>query len=164
MAKEKRYGVIVLGMIWLEKMIQIIFRLRDLAIESPEITNELIDELHKVTRLREYSAPDLICLVDRAMPAMTGDAPALLEDLITRGFLDRLTIIFTHFEAVDAPDLDMRGRRSKVLEGLSTAIQGSIFPRRRRFCSNAQQSRRRISFHGSTSRRSNSDWLMEQDD
>jgi hypothetical protein len=51
----KRYGVIVLGMIWLEKMIQIIFRLRDLAIESPEITNELIDELHKVTRLREES-------------------------------------------------------------------------------------------------------------
>jgi len=60
---------------------------------------------------------------------MTGDAPALLEDLITRGFLDRLTIIFTHFEAVDAPDLDMRGRRSKVLEGLSTAIQGIDLPK-----------------------------------
>ena len=44
---------------WLEKMIQIIFRLRDLGIESPKITNELIDELHKVTRLREESVANL---------------------------------------------------------------------------------------------------------
>jgi hypothetical protein len=55
----KRYGIILLGMLWLEKMIQIIFRLRDLGIDSPEITNELIDELHKVTRLREESAANL---------------------------------------------------------------------------------------------------------
>ena len=34
----KRYGVIVLGMLWLEKMIQIIFRLRDLGIDNPRIS------------------------------------------------------------------------------------------------------------------------------
>jgi hypothetical protein len=55
---------------------------------------------------------------------MTGDAPILLEHLITRGYLDRLTLVFTHFEAVAAPDLDSRGRKAKVLEGLSNAIQG----------------------------------------
>jgi hypothetical protein len=55
----KRYGIILLGMLWLEKMIQIIFRLRDLGIDSPEITGELIDELHKVTRLREESVANL---------------------------------------------------------------------------------------------------------
>jgi len=54
---------------------------------------------------------------------MTGDAPILLEHLITRGYLDRLILIFTHFEAVAAPDLDTRGRKAKVLEGLSNAIQ-----------------------------------------
>jgi hypothetical protein len=58
-AEGKRYGVIVLAMLWLEKMIQIIFRLRDLGIESPEITNKLIDEFHKVTRLREESVANL---------------------------------------------------------------------------------------------------------
>jgi hypothetical protein len=78
---------------------------------------------------KKYSGADLICLVDRAMPAMTGDAPILLEDLITRGFVDRLAIVFTHFEAVQAPDLDVRARKVKVLEGLSTAIQGIDLPK-----------------------------------
>lgn len=78
---------------------------------------------------KKYSGADLICLVDRAMPAMTGDAPILLQDLVTRGFLDRLAIIFTHFEAVEAPDLDAKGRRSKVLEGLSSAIQSVDLPK-----------------------------------
>lgn len=55
----KGHSVIVLGMLWLEKMIQIIFRLRDLGIENREITNELIDEFHKVTRLREESVANL---------------------------------------------------------------------------------------------------------
>src|SRR5258708_15269360 len=49
----------MVGMVWLEKMIQIIFRLRDLGIESPEITNELIDELHKVVGMREESVANL---------------------------------------------------------------------------------------------------------
>lgn len=73
---------------------------------------------------RKFSDADLICLVDRAVPAMTGDAPILLENLIARGHQDRLSFVFTHFEDVEAPDLDLTGRRAKVLEGLSNAIQG----------------------------------------
>jgi len=73
---------------------------------------------------RKFSGADLICLVDRAVPAMTGDAPILLENLIVRGHQDRLSLIFTHFEDVEAPDLDLAGRKAKVLEGLSNAIQG----------------------------------------
>jgi hypothetical protein len=55
---------------------------------------------------------------------MVGDAPILLQHLVTRGYLDRLALVFTHFEAVNAPDLDARAKREKVLEGLSTTIQG----------------------------------------
>ncbi len=72
---------------------------------------------------RKFSDADLILLVDKAMPAMTGDSPVLLQDLIARGFLERLALVFTHFEAVAAPDLDASGRKTKVLEGLSSAIQ-----------------------------------------
>jgi hypothetical protein len=72
---------------------------------------------------RKFSSADLICLIDRAVPAMTGDAPVLLENLIIRGYQDRLAFIFTHFENVAAPDLDWAGRKAKVLEGLSNAIQ-----------------------------------------
>lgn len=72
---------------------------------------------------KKFSGADLICLVDRAVPAMTGDAPILLENLIVRGHLDQLALIFTHFESVAAPDLDLPGRKAKVLEGLSNAIQ-----------------------------------------
>ncbi len=72
---------------------------------------------------RKYSGADVICLVDRSVPSMTGDSPILLEDLIVRGYLDRLALVFTHFESVAAPDLDGPGRRAKVLEGLSNAIQ-----------------------------------------
>lgn len=71
----------------------------------------------------KFSSVDLICLVDRAVPAMTGDAPILLENLIARGHQDRLALIFTHFEGVAAPDLNWTGRKAKVLEGLSNAIQ-----------------------------------------
>jgi hypothetical protein len=72
---------------------------------------------------RKFSGADLICLVDRSVPAMAGDAPILLEHLIVRGYQDRLALIFTHFEDVKAPDLDWSGRKAKVLEGLSNAIQ-----------------------------------------
>jgi hypothetical protein len=72
---------------------------------------------------KKFSDADAICLVDRAVPAMTGDAPILLENLIARGHQDRLVFVFTHFEDVAAPDLDAAGRRAKVLEGLSNAIQ-----------------------------------------
>jgi hypothetical protein len=72
---------------------------------------------------KKFSTADIICLVDRAVPAMTGDAPILLENLIVRGHQDRLTLVFTHFENVSAPDLNMDGRKEKVLEGLSSAIQ-----------------------------------------
>jgi uncharacterized protein YqeY len=71
----------------------------------------------------KFSGADLICLVDRSVPAMTGDAPILLENLIARGHQDRLAFVFTHFENVAAPDLDLAGRKAKVLEGLSNAIQ-----------------------------------------
>jgi hypothetical protein len=71
----------------------------------------------------KFSSADIICLVDRAVPAMTGDAPILLENLIVRGHQDRLALVFTHFEAVAAPDLNMAGRKAKVLEGLSNAVQ-----------------------------------------
>jgi hypothetical protein len=72
---------------------------------------------------KKFSDADLILLVDKAMPAMTGDSPVLLQNLIARGFLERLALVFTHFEAVAAPDLDASGRKTKVLEGLSSAIQ-----------------------------------------
>lgn len=82
---------------------------------------------------KKFSTADLICLVDRAVPAMTGDAPILLENLIVRGHLDRLAFIFTHFENVAAPDLDWAGRKAKVLEGLSNAIQGiALLPKAQR--------------------------------
>lgn len=73
--------------------------------------------------VKKISGADVICLVDRAVPAMTGDAPILLENLIVRGHQDRLALIFTHFEDVAAPDLDWAGRKANVLEGLSNAIQ-----------------------------------------
>ena len=72
---------------------------------------------------KKFSEADLICLVDKSMPAMIGDAPIILQDLITRGFLERLVMVFTHFEAVDAPDLGPAERITKVLEGVSNAIQ-----------------------------------------
>jgi hypothetical protein len=72
---------------------------------------------------KKFSDADLILLVDKVMPAMTGDSLILLQNLIARGFLERLALVFTHFEAVNAPDLDAAGRRAKVLEGLSGAIQ-----------------------------------------
>jgi hypothetical protein len=73
--------------------------------------------------VQKFSGADIICLVDRAVPAMTGDAPILLENLINRGYQDRLALIFTHFEGVRAPDLDSAGQKAKVFEGLSNAIQ-----------------------------------------
>jgi hypothetical protein len=72
---------------------------------------------------KKFSSADLIVLVDRAVPAMTGEAPILLENLIDRGHQDQLAIVFTHFEDVEAPDLNLAGRKAKVLEGLSNAIQ-----------------------------------------
>lgn len=72
---------------------------------------------------KKFATADLICLVDRAMPAMTGDAPILLENLIVRGHQQELALIFTHFEAVAAPDLGVAGRKAKVLEGVSNTIQ-----------------------------------------
>jgi hypothetical protein len=72
---------------------------------------------------KKFSSVDLILLVDRAVPAMTGEAPILLENLIDRGHQDQLAIVFTHFEDVAAPDLNLASRKAKVLEGLSNAVQ-----------------------------------------
>jgi hypothetical protein len=54
-SEGKSHGTLVLGMLWLEKAVQILFRLRDMGIEDSATTEALIDELHKVTRLREES-------------------------------------------------------------------------------------------------------------
>jgi hypothetical protein len=83
-----------------------------------------IDRIVPPELATKFSGADVICLVDRSAPAMVGDAPILLQHLVTRGYLDRLALVFTHFEAVNAPDLDARAKRDKVLEGLSTTIQG----------------------------------------
>ena len=89
-----------------------------------------IDRIVPPELASKFSRADVICLVDRAVPAMVGDAPVLLQHLVTRGYLDRLALVFTHFEAVNAPDLDARGKRDKVLEGLSNAIQAiTILPK-----------------------------------
>lgn len=55
-SEGQSYGTLVLGMLWLEKAVQILFRLRDMGIENSKATDALIDELHKVSRLREESA------------------------------------------------------------------------------------------------------------
>jgi hypothetical protein len=85
---------------------------------SKKINRTIPPELAK-----KFSDADLICLVDRAVPAMTGDAPILLQHLVVRGHQQRLALLFTHFEAVAAPDLDVAGRKTKVLEGISNTIQ-----------------------------------------
>jgi len=81
---------------------------------------------------QKFSSADLICLVDRSAPSMTGDAPTLLEHLLTRGYLERLLLCFTFFESVEAPDLDGKGRKTKVMEGLSNAIQKIVLPKAQR--------------------------------
>lgn len=83
-----------------------------------------IDRIVPPELTTKFSGADVICLVDRSAPAMVGDAPILLQHLLARGYLDRLALVFTHFEAVTAPDLDARAKREKVLEGLSSTIQG----------------------------------------
>jgi hypothetical protein len=81
---------------------------------------------------QKFSSADVICLVDRAVPAMTGDAPLLLENLILRGYQNRVALVFTRFEDVSAPDLDFAGKKAKVLEGLSNAIQSIALPKAQR--------------------------------
>jgi hypothetical protein len=55
----KKYGVIILGLLWIEKVLQIVFRLRGLGIGDDAITLDLINELHLLTRLREESVAHL---------------------------------------------------------------------------------------------------------
>ena len=54
-------------MLWLEKFVQVIFRLRDLGIEDPELTEQVIDELHRATRLREEYQLDIMSFDDLAV-------------------------------------------------------------------------------------------------
>lgn len=97
---------------------------------------------------KKFSSADLILLVDRAVPAMTGEAPILLENLIDRGHQDQLAIVFTHFEDVAAPDLNLAGRKAKVLEGLSNAIQGiASMPKAQRVQLSGPRNRKRTSSH-----------------
>lgn len=72
---------------------------------------------------QKYADADVICLVDKSTPAMSGDAPILLQDLISRGQLEKLSLVFTHFEGVNAPDLDGAAKREKVLGDVSGALQ-----------------------------------------
>lgn len=72
---------------------------------------------------RRFPLADMICLIDRSVPAMVGDAALLLAEILTRGYLDKLALVFTHFEAVSAPDLDLPAKKSKVYESVSGVIQ-----------------------------------------
>jgi hypothetical protein len=98
--------------------------------EQAQTTN--LDRTIPPELARKFSSADAICLVDRAVPAMIGDAPILLEHLLTRGYLERLLLVFTNFESVNAPDLDASGRKTKVLEGLNNTIQSIVLPKAQR--------------------------------
>jgi hypothetical protein len=52
-------GIIVLGMLWLEKAVQILFRLRKMGISDEQWLSLMVDELLKVYRLREESVVHL---------------------------------------------------------------------------------------------------------
>ncbi|MGO9275215.1 MAG: hypothetical protein ACLQOO_34105 [Terriglobia bacterium] len=73
---------------------------------------------------RKFEAADVICLVERAVPPMISGTPAplLLSELVTRGHIDKLIMVFTHFEAVKAPDLDEPARKAKVLESVAGVV------------------------------------------
>jgi hypothetical protein len=55
----KKYGVIILELLWIEKVLQIVFRLRGLGIGDAATTLDFINELHLLTRLREESVAHL---------------------------------------------------------------------------------------------------------
>jgi len=73
----------------------------------------------------KFETADVICLVERAVPPMISGAPAplLVSELVSRGQIDKLVMVFTHFEAVNAPDLDQPGRKAKVLESVAGVVQ-----------------------------------------
>ncbi len=52
-------GIILLGMLWLEKAVQIVLRLRQMGISDERSFGPMIDELQKVYRLREESVANL---------------------------------------------------------------------------------------------------------
>jgi hypothetical protein len=56
----QKHSVIVLGMLWLEKAIQLVFRLKAMGVEcDPKLIDDLVNELQKVTRAREESVANL---------------------------------------------------------------------------------------------------------
>ena len=74
---------------------------------------------------RKFEMADVICLVERSVPPMISGAPAplLVSELVARGHIDKLLMVFTYFEDVEAPDLDKSGRKAKVLESVAGVIQ-----------------------------------------
>jgi hypothetical protein len=108
---------------WMEPKLQSLVLIDGQGVGHEQGSATKINRIVSPELTKKFSSADVICLVDRAVPAMTGDAPILLENLIVRGHQDRLAIVFTHFENVSGPDLDMDGRKDKVMEGLSSAIQ-----------------------------------------
>jgi len=60
---------------------------------------------------------------ERAITLAVAIACQTIFGVEPRGFLERLILVFTHFEAVDARDLGAAERVTKVLEGVSNAIQ-----------------------------------------
>jgi hypothetical protein len=57
----RKSNVIVLGMLWLEKAIQLVFRLQAMnVVDDPQAIDDLIKELQKVTRAREESVANLL--------------------------------------------------------------------------------------------------------
>jgi hypothetical protein len=62
-------GIIVLGMLWLEKAVQIVLRLRQMGLSDERSFGPIIDELQKVYRLREESVANLqgTCVPDKLL-------------------------------------------------------------------------------------------------
>jgi hypothetical protein len=89
--------------------------------ESTDVTEQSKTLPPEITRKFEDS--DAICLVDMAKPAMVGDAPLVISEAAARGYQDRLMIAYTHFEAVNAPNLLPNDRKSAVLKIVSGTIQ-----------------------------------------
>lgn len=53
--RGRKHGNILLTMLTTEKLLQIVLRLEGLGVSDPKLKNVLVDEVHKLTRLREES-------------------------------------------------------------------------------------------------------------
>lgn len=67
----RKYGVIILAMLWMEKAIQIALRLRRMGIGDSVSFDDAIEELQRVTRMREESVAHMqgTCVPEHSRPA-----------------------------------------------------------------------------------------------